>query len=143
MSVTVNLEGFLMGADTAYEVKPEGIGGLIGSASMRTNDVSRGHDDGVVAGYDYYDARLVTIPVTVLGDDAADCLDKVAALRIAWSRVDDLSLLTLVIGLWGQEYTLEGRPREVTEDSVANLKSGKVELTCEFLAPDPHILGPS
>lgn len=143
MSVVVNLEGFVMGAGTAYEVKPEGIAGIIGSPSMRTSDVDRGHDDGVVAGFDYYDARLVTIPVTVLGDDAADCLDKVAALRIAWSRVDDLSLLTLVIGLWGQEYTLEGRPREVTEDSVANLKSGKVELTCEFLAPDPHILGPS
>lgn len=143
MSVVVNLEGFVMGAGTAYEVKPEGIGGILGSPSMRTNDVDRGHDDGVVAGFDYYDARLITIPLTVIGDDAADCLSKVGALRVGWSRVEGLDELTLVVSLWGEDYTFVGRPREVTEDSIANLKSGKVELTCEFLAPDPNGLGPS
>lgn len=143
MSVSIDLDGFEMGEGTSYEVKPEGIEGLLGSPTVRTTDAPRGHQDGDVAGYDHYDARLVTIPVSVMGDAnspdvAADCLRKLEELVEAWEIVDNLDLLQLRVILWGRSYVLAGRPREVQEDDRSNLKSGLVEVTCVFYAPSPQ-----
>lgn len=139
MSVVVDLEGFRMGAGTVYEVSESGIGGLLGSPSIKTSDVSRGHRDGSVAGYDYYDARLITIPVTVTGTTPQACLLATEDLFDAWAPSNTNLLLTIT--LWGYTYRMYGRPREVSEDSVKNLKAGIVEMTCMFYVPDPSLSG--
>lgn len=145
MSVSIDLEGFTMGDGTSYEVRPDGIQGLLGTPEVRTNDVTKGHQDGAVAGHDYYEPRLVTIPVTVLGDTsapnvAADCLRKLEELVEAWEIVDGLDSLTLRIHLWERAYVVAGRPRPVVEDNLANVASGVAEVTCEFWCPDPTVV---
>lgn len=145
MSVSIDLDGFEMGDGTSYQVRPDGIEGLLGSPPVRTSDVPKGHQDGSVAGFDYYDARLLTIPVTVLGDlaapnVAADCLRKLEELTEAWEIVDDLTDLQLRIELWGRSYVVAGRPRGVLEDNLANVKAGTAEVTCEFFVPDPAVV---
>ena len=143
MTVTVDLEGFAMGEGTDYHINESGIRGIFGTPGIRTNDVSKGHADGTVVGYDYYDARLITIPVTVVGSTASACIAKLETLRDEWALATDLALLTLEINLWGDTYAWEGRPRAVTEDSLDKLASGIAEVTCEFYVPDPTVVDPS
>jgi hypothetical protein len=145
VSVSVELDGFLMGDGTSYEVAAEGVAGLLGSPEVKTNDVDRGHADGAFAGLDFYGPRLITIPVSVLGDVtapsiAADCLRKLEELTEAWAIVDDLSTLTLRVELWGRSYVVEGRPRPVSEDDLSNVKSGVALVTCEFFCPSPTVV---
>lgn len=137
MTVAVDLDGFSMGAGTAYEVRPEGIQGVLGAPTIRTSDVARGHADGAVAGFDYYDGRLITIPVTVLGDTPADCREKIQALTAAWDIVSDLSTVQLTIHLWGEVYSFPVRPRGAHEDDLSSMASGVAFFTCEAFAPDP------
>lgn len=140
MSVTVILDGFTMGSGTDYEVRAEGIQGVLGSPPVRSNDVTRGHADGSVAGYDYLDARLISIPVTVIGDTAADCRANIEALVAAWAPNDGLTTSSLTVTVWGKQYVFTVRPRGAFEDNLADLASGVALMTCEAFCPDPDPL---
>lgn len=141
---TITLDGFTIGAGTDYHVDPKGIDGL-GHPALRTGDVPRGHADGSVGANDYLVARLITVPVTILGDDPDDTWTKVQALLDAWEPSDlDLDLdiqITSTIAL-----SFSGRPgaegQSPVELDLADLYHGSVIralLTFRALDPGPVI----
>jgi len=58
--------GVTIGAGTNYVI--ENIDGLGGTAPLRVQDDNRGYIDGSYTGRDFYDERIVTIDMLILGD---------------------------------------------------------------------------
>ena len=62
----ITFNGVTIGAGTNYVI--ENIDGLGGTAPLRVQDDNRGYIDGSYTGRDFYDERIVTIDMLILGD---------------------------------------------------------------------------
>ena len=58
--------GFIFGAGTPYTVNS--VSGLMGTPSIRANDLNQGYNDNSFSGRDFYEGRVVTFDITVFGD---------------------------------------------------------------------------
>lgn len=83
--VTIN-GSFTIGDGTEYEITGPITG--LGVPPLRTNDVTRGHQDGQVGANDYLDVRVISIPVAIEGGSPDECWTNVAALQAAWQPSD-------------------------------------------------------
>ena len=131
----LELRGVLMGYGTDYQIRPEGIGGL-GSAPAKVRQVSLAHGDGSVAADDLLGERIITVPITITGDDPGDAMDKLDALNTAWAPGAAVVLHGQLPG-WAH-WSVTGHPRPAAAD-LSNLKSGIIETLYEFHALEPTI----
>lgn len=140
----IEIGGVVIGKGTS--VKLQEVGGF-GRAPLRQSaDADNPTGDGVFAGPDYYDARVVKIDcaVKIPGDPAA-CLDVVAALQAV---ADDPSVR--LVGGATQELRVQMPGRitkvlngrlNVCEPTLAQVIYGWVPLDLEFRATDPRFYG--
>lgn len=131
----LELRGVLMGYGTDYQIRPEGVGGL-GGVPAKVRQVDLRHADGSYAAADLLTARIITVPITILGDDAADAMDKLDDLNTAWAPGDDVVLHGQLPG-W-DHWSVTGRPRPAASD-LSQLKAGIIEALYEFHALEPTI----
>lgn len=127
----------LIGRDTDYP----GAGGIrgLGVLEPRRSDLARSNRHGDARGSDRYPARVLSIPVTVVGDDDADTWANYRALALAWraSTVDlELELripgaAETVVSYFGRPNGLPGEPRGL---------KGYMRTTAEFRC-DPYAYG--
>lgn len=132
----LELRGVLMGAQTNIEIRQDGIDGT-GLPGLRTKDVDRAFGHGSVAGIDWMEPRELTVPLEVFGRGPADTQQKLSELVGAWRAGGDTEL---VIEMPAGRRTLFGRARRC-EPNMENLRSGCVEVDCQFLALDPLFYG--
>lgn len=128
--ITVTIDGW----EIPHTV--EAVDGVLGDPELKTSDVARGHADGSVLGDTYRSARVVTIPVAIVGADPADVLALLAELESEWPTCTHDEVKTLEVDLWGVPYTLEGQTRGVTVDP-SDLESGALRCLLTFVAGDP------
>lgn len=136
VDATAELRSLTMGTGTSYAIEEPGIVGL-GVPTTKTADTQLDGRDGSFGAPDFNDVRVITIPIVILGTDAADAFNKLDNLNDAWQPARDGVDLDLVLTLpgWG-EVVLVGRPRGVVDD-CALMGSGIIRALCRFDALDP------
>jgi hypothetical protein len=130
----VVLQGLTMGAGTNYEIGPAGISGL-GVPKTKTADVDLDSQHGAYGSPDYLSVRVLLIPITVSGDNAADAFDNLELLNTAWGPVQADVEITITLPGWGT-FSYMGRPRGLDVDPEF-AKSGEFSAIGEFHALDP------
>lgn len=131
----------LMGPTTSYIVT--GVDGF-GQGAVRVGDLARPQVSGTYYGTDTYDARSLTIDITISGQgSAAQCMANYDALMAAWQLPYGADTTTLTFQVPGrQTLAMIGRPRKVAvTDSFASLKSGFIVLTLEFYSAFYQVFG--
>lgn len=132
----LELRGLLMGYGTDYQIGEGGIRGL-GSPGAKVRQVNLEGGDGSYAATDLLTEIVLTVPLVILGDDAADAVDLFDALNVAWAPGGDVELHGQLPG-WGH-WSIEGRSRPVPGDAdLSRLKQGVIEVLYEFHALDPN-----
>lgn len=107
------------GTDYAFDGSPEGLG----NPEVRDNDVDKGHADGAITQHDFYQKRIITIPISIApapgsGDSKSTIWGRWLTLQAAWAKSFDTDL-TLVHTEVGSTTTYFGRPTAVTLDQTA------------------------
>lgn len=126
---------FTIGRATDYP----GIGGVEGvgiepfdfTGSLR----SQGND--VAYGRDRVGPRRLVFPVRVLGTTEADTWGNVRALASAWRPQPDETEVSLEVrwpGMAETAMTVFGHPGRVSPGIPGQIKSGHIDVTCEFWA---------
>ena len=126
----VELQGLLLGVyGESWLTGPPG--GLL-SIGAKTNDVDLGHADGVYAGPDFVEAKLITVPLAFVPSVRA------AVMQAFTPGSVDVEL-HMSIPNWGHVWMV-GRPRGIAEGNL-DLFAGQPAITCLglFLATDPTI----
>lgn len=131
---------FVIGDATPYHWDTQGIGGL-GIPTVRDNDVVLGHADGSVGQNDFYNPRVITLPI-LIGDGGPDkvlSIQQYRTLETAWLK--SMYDLTLAVTEPGPDYSFYyGRPTIAQRDmsmfqtDLCNLI--RVQLT--FRCPNPQ-----
>lgn len=131
------VDGLLMGADTAYVVRSFEDGGL---PSRRTGDVAAPYDDGWIPGEDLFDGLACTFDVLV--ETAAEgSRAAVRAMVKAWRgdavrRTPGAVQVLRMRAPGGDTLRLYGRTRECTPVKSKNTGVGLVPVVANFLAVD-------
>lgn len=131
----LELRGVLMGYGTDYQIGEGGIVGL-GLPAVKVRQVSLDAGDGSYAATDLLTARIISVPILVLGSDDADAMALFDALNTAWAPGDDVELHGQLPS-WGH-WSVVGRPRPVDSD-LSELPQGVIEAQYEFHALEPTI----
>jgi len=126
------LNGLTVGAGTDYQFDGPITG--LGVPAPRTSDLDL-PTGGTLAGRDLPTRRTIGLPVSILGADADDAMDLVAALTAAWAPTSTDTYLDVCLpGTGTVRYT--GRPRGVDLD-LTDLKGGAPSARLVFDALDP------
>lgn len=135
---TATLGALVLGAGTAYQIDPDGIGGL-GIPPAKTADTVLDGRDGSYAGPDFMGPAVITIPITILAADDAELDTLITALKTGWAPARDGVDVGLVIaGVPGSNGTYAGRARELTLDlTQAKNLTAKALLRFDALTPVP------
>lgn len=136
LDTTATLRSLTMGTGTDYIIEEPGITGL-GTPDTKTADSVLGARDGSFGAPDFLDVRVITIPILILGADAADAFDKLDALNAAWEPCRDGVDIDLDLSLPGRDVTLVGRPRGVVDD-CSEMGQGTIRALCRFDGLDPN-----
>lgn len=143
MTVTADwqaeLAGVTVGAGTRY-VLTGPITGL-GIPTPRTGDAERGDRPGDVTGADVPARRVLTIPLGIDGDSAAEGWTLLETLSAAWSPSAADETFDLRLPGFGTTRRFYGRPRGVETD-LSLLRHGWVDVLATFEALDPYAYGP-
>lgn len=135
----VEVGGVTLGAGTDYILTGPVTG--LGLPAPRTADQERGNSPGDVAGADVDARRVLTVPVGVNGQDAADGWDLLEELKAAWtSSVVDVTFDLRLPGFDAVARRWYGRPRGVDVE-LALLRLGYIDALCTFEALDPYGYG--
>jgi hypothetical protein len=105
-----------IGDGTVYHWDDPGIGGL-GIPEVRDNDVVLGHSDGSVGQNDFYQPRLITMPLLIGdgGPDKALSIQQYRTLETAWLK--SMFDLTLAVTEPGPDHSFYyGRPTSIRRD---------------------------
>lgn len=145
MSITadwqVEVGGVTVGAGTDFILTGPVTG--LGLPAPRTADQERGNSPGDVAGLDVDSRRVLTVPVGVNGQDAADGWDLLEELKAAWtSTTVDVTFDLRLPGFDAVARRWYGRPRGVDVE-LALLRLGYIDALCTFEALDPYGYGPA
>lgn len=134
----VEIEGVLTGDTTVYRILADpGIQGL-GQATIKTQDFTLQGQEGVVAGQDYLNERIITVPYAIVQTSEANALDALETLRAAWEPVTADVELHFQVPDWGH-CSVTGRPRGLSNESLRLSVKGVVFATGTFLCTDPTI----
>lgn len=129
---------FLIGRGTVYP----GLGGITGTGVLkpRYDDQARGMGNGDAFGVDTLPARILHMPIEVLGDSDSEVWAAYRALAVAWrhSRLTELALDVRIPGSAETVLRFFGRPLELPGDPHG-LK-GHLATFAEFRA-DPYAYG--
>lgn len=126
------------GTDYAFD----GLVGGLGNPEVRDNDVDKGHGDGAITQHDFYEKRLITIPVSIApapGESVtkAQIWQRWLTLKAAWLKSFDVDF-TLVHEEVGFTSTYFGRPTAVTlDDSLWRRGLPVLRVLLAFRCGDP------
>ncbi len=147
MSITEDWQGelpdrsFTFGRDTNYP----GIGGIEGIGLLRpeSTDMPRMLDGSAPAGRDRVPARIITIPMVVIGDTDAAVMANYRTLVEAWrpARTADIALDLRIPGSAETTMRAYGRPLDVPL-RPRGLK-GRIDTVAGFRCSDPLFYGAS
>lgn len=133
----IELSGVLTGTGTKYRgqqfnhEKPEG----------EIQDQPRPRGDSILFGRDSLSGTLLSFEYLIVGSDAADAFDLLAALRAAWQAEDErnVSGATTVLTYrrpGAPDRRVYGRPRRFTPVTLENAQFGVIPVVCDFQARD-------
>lgn len=106
----------------------------LGVPAPRTSDLDL-PTGGTLGGRDLPSRRTIGIPVSIVGDSAADVMGSVDDLNAAWAPTSTDTYLDICLPGWGTvRYT--GRPRGVDLD-LTDLHTGAARARLIFDALDP------
>jgi hypothetical protein len=133
----VELNGLLMGATTEYQIDVAGIKGL-GNAPAKTADSQFAGRHGSSGAPDFFDVRMITIPIKVISDTPEDAWASFGALLNAWTVATDGVDVELHIQLpgFGHNFYI-GRARGCDDDQSL-LKNSIIGGLCRFDALNPE-----
>lgn len=138
----------LMGPGTSYRIRnTRGLGGLLDTPSLRTDDMARTASDGMSLGKVYAQFRTLSWRIGVESSLSSNVTSDVRTLLKAWRAPQDGSEVALdvrVPGLPETSVRYYGQPRSVVSETTgwANPR-GLVEVDCEFYCSDPFAYGAS
>lgn len=129
----IELNGLLLGADTAYDLAeaPDGTG----VPDVKADDEQRPLTHGVVMGRDLMGGRKRAFKVWVFGTSPADAMAKIDVLVGAWAPTDTTQ--TLVWRLPGTTRIEFGRPRKCDID-LKWLPQATASASLQWVASDPR-----
>lgn len=149
MILTVELNGVTADGcdrDAPIGILAASIAGL-GLGETRTADQERIGSAGSVAGTDYQQARVITVPVVVNEPDNPDeAWRTFRRIKAAWQPVGaDQELLVTSPGIGPADHRLRfyGRPRSTLEPDVSKVVGGIIYARLQFVALDPVGYGPA
>lgn len=119
--------------DAGYLVS--NVDGLFGSAEVRTNDVPRQSDHGVISTQEYLGARIVTADLKVMGSSKADYENRRLTLGALFNPTGTIQ--TFAYRRNGVVRLIFAKPRQLalpTENDHVLLSEGSFQL----YAPDPR-----
>lgn len=132
--------GFVIGDATPYHWDTQGLGGL-GVPDVRNNDVVLGHADGSVGQNDFYQPRVIQLPI-IIGDggpDKALSIQQYRTLETAWLK--SMFDLTLSVTEPGPDHSFYyGRPTVAQRDmsmfqtDLCNI----IRVLLTFRCPNPQ-----
>jgi hypothetical protein len=128
-----SFNGLTWGLGTKYHIS--GVSGLDDLPPLRTFDVSRPGDQGEFRGQDLLAARLISLDITMLGDNSADYYTLAEALRAAFAL--QTAELPLLFFSNSRLIYCRCRRRSVPYDAGNAQRTGTA--TVELLASDPRI----
>jgi hypothetical protein len=126
------------GTDYAFDGTTSGLG----NPEVRDNDVDKGHGDGAITQHDFYQKRVITIPISIApapGETAtkATIWGRWLTLKAAWAKSFDVDL-ELVHDEVGFSVSYFGRPTAVTlDDSLWRRGLPVLRVLLAFRCGDP------
>jgi hypothetical protein len=126
------------GTDYAFDGLVDGLG----NPEVRDNDVDKGHADGAITQHDFYQKRLIAIPVSIApapGESVskATLWARWLTLKTAWIKSYDVDL-ELVHDEVGFTTSYFGRPTAVTlDDSLWRRGMPVLRVLLAFRCGDP------
>ena len=133
--------GFIMGAGTKYAVT--NVDGLTSLPPLRVQDDNRGYNDGAYSGRDFYDGRVVTLDITIVGDSTYSAQYYYNQLQQnlypqQYGTPSALGAfqfeLSTSIGL----KVMYGRVRNIVTALDPEFTYGYIQTAVEFYFPDPR-----
>lgn len=146
----VQYNGITVGSGNPYVV--ENIDGL-GTAPLRIQDDNRGYIDGSYSGRDFYDGRVITIDILVVGDNSNSAQYYFNQLQLNWApqslgyyvdptvgvaQPNALQQLAFRLTSATGDKVIWVRPRGITVSIDPEFTYGYIKCRAEFYAPDPR-----
>jgi len=127
------------GTDYAWDGSTSGFG----TPEVRNNDVEKGHADGAVGQHDFYQVRLLTMPVSIApatGETVtrAQLWQRWLTLKAAWAKQGDGTDITLEHTEVGFVTQYLGRPNGCVLNDI-DWRAGRplLRVLLSFRCPDP------
>lgn len=129
---TLQIGAVTLGPGTNYIVL--GINGL-GTTDLSTSDQKRSQQDGAFLGTDTYGPRTLAIDCIIRGTDSVSATQAYDALLAEWQLRAGEDTRTLTFQIPGRPTMAAiGRPRRVSADNFAKLKTRSIAVTLEFFS---------
>jgi len=127
------------GTDYAWDGQTDGLG----LPEIRNNDVEKGHADGSTGQHDFYNARVISLPVSIapaVGETVtrAQLWQRWLDLKTAWAKQGDGTDLTLEHVEVGFTTQYRGRPNGCVLNDIEWRRGMNVlHVLLSFRCPDP------
>lgn len=115
----------------------------MGTESVDTSDIDNSIYDTTRPGVDIFRGPTWTFEITVVGDNAAEVLDREGQVRAAWRNQEDAkragNLTELEVRLAGRHRLVYGRPRRFASTGARTAHTGHAIIDCDFKLMDPLV----
>lgn len=115
----------------------------MGTESVDTSDIDNSIYDTTRPGVDMFRGPTWTFEITVVGDNAAEVLDREGQVRAAWRNQEDAkragNLTELEVRLAGRHRLVYGRPRRFASTAAKTAHTGHAIIDCDFKLMDPLV----